>query len=289
MVYSNSQKAIRDHVDMDDLTKRYPIVDSLGRKQTAIFINESGLYSLILSSKLLQPGAMFLDVVIDEVEVFVAGIDLVVGEYLPDLDDVATLVGLHAAHDGEVGGHGGAGGCVDAQAHHREVAASGSYGCCERTQFLCFLGLLCDLFVGDSVLVHREEDDVLAAIHGCHDGVGQEDEEAEEGKEGEGRPGVVPEFVPIVPMDVFPRHQRNHEADANKDPEEDFVHQEKDGGVLPHVEGVNPAVLAVIAQGDTLFQHLVVIGTAFPFLARNGDFKGLESLAALGAESLSGR
>ena len=52
--YKNVNKALADHVDMDDLTKRYPIVDSLGRKQTAIFINESGLYSLILSSKLEQ-------------------------------------------------------------------------------------------------------------------------------------------------------------------------------------------------------------------------------------------
>ena len=53
----NVNKALADHVDMDDLTKRYPIVDSLGRKQKAIFINESGLYSLILSSKLEQAKA----------------------------------------------------------------------------------------------------------------------------------------------------------------------------------------------------------------------------------------
>ena len=38
-------------VDKDDVTRSY-IIDSLGRKQQAIFINESGLYSLILSSKL---------------------------------------------------------------------------------------------------------------------------------------------------------------------------------------------------------------------------------------------
>lgn len=51
--YSNSPKAIKDHVDDEDkLTER--IVMS-GQYREAIFINESGLYSLILSSKL--PGA----------------------------------------------------------------------------------------------------------------------------------------------------------------------------------------------------------------------------------------
>jgi prophage antirepressor-like protein len=50
--YKNSSKAIDDHVDDDDLTNRYPIIDGMGRKQEAVIINESGLYSLILSSKL---------------------------------------------------------------------------------------------------------------------------------------------------------------------------------------------------------------------------------------------
>ena len=50
--YANSYKAIKDHVDNDDLTNRYPIVDTLGREQKATIINESGFYSLILSSKL---------------------------------------------------------------------------------------------------------------------------------------------------------------------------------------------------------------------------------------------
>ena len=49
--YGQTHKAIERHVDKDDGMKR-PIIDSLGRKQQAIFINESGLYSLILSSKL---------------------------------------------------------------------------------------------------------------------------------------------------------------------------------------------------------------------------------------------
>ena len=48
--YTNTPKAIRDHVDGDDkLTER--IVLS-GQNREAIFINESGLYSLIMSSKM---------------------------------------------------------------------------------------------------------------------------------------------------------------------------------------------------------------------------------------------
>ena len=49
--YSNPQKAIRDHVeDEDKRTER--IVHPLGGMQSTTIINESGLYSLILSSKL---------------------------------------------------------------------------------------------------------------------------------------------------------------------------------------------------------------------------------------------
>jgi phage antirepressor YoqD-like protein len=46
-----ARKAVQDHVDRDDVLKRN-LIDSLGRKQLTFFINESGLYSLILSSKL---------------------------------------------------------------------------------------------------------------------------------------------------------------------------------------------------------------------------------------------
>ena len=49
--YTNSREALRKHVMSDDVTKR-DTVDTLGRKNFASFINESGLYSLILSSKL---------------------------------------------------------------------------------------------------------------------------------------------------------------------------------------------------------------------------------------------
>ena len=49
--YDQPHKAVDRHVDKDDGMKR-TLIDSLGRKQQAIFINESGLYALILSSKL---------------------------------------------------------------------------------------------------------------------------------------------------------------------------------------------------------------------------------------------
>lgn len=48
--YSNSRKAIGDHVDEED--KGVTKCDTLGGVQDMVIINESGLYSLILSSKL---------------------------------------------------------------------------------------------------------------------------------------------------------------------------------------------------------------------------------------------
>ena len=50
--YSNPRKAIIDHVDSDDKTDGVTIRDSIGRDQKPMCINESGLYSLILGSKL---------------------------------------------------------------------------------------------------------------------------------------------------------------------------------------------------------------------------------------------
>lgn len=49
--YTNPSKALTDHCK-GDLTKRYPITDTLGRSQEAIFIPESDLYRLIFRSKL---------------------------------------------------------------------------------------------------------------------------------------------------------------------------------------------------------------------------------------------
>ena len=49
--YSKARNAVAQHVDDDDALKQ-GLIDSLGRMQRATFINESGLYALILSSKL---------------------------------------------------------------------------------------------------------------------------------------------------------------------------------------------------------------------------------------------
>ena len=54
--YFNTSKAIRDHVSEEDkmgVQNVTPsVTDSMGRTQYPVWINESGLYSLILSSKL---------------------------------------------------------------------------------------------------------------------------------------------------------------------------------------------------------------------------------------------
>ena len=55
--YANPRKALDDHVDAEDKMQGdgVTIRDSIGRDQHPTIINESGLYSLVLSSKL--PGA----------------------------------------------------------------------------------------------------------------------------------------------------------------------------------------------------------------------------------------
>ena len=55
--YSNTKKALSDHVDNEDKLQGdgVTIRDPMGREQNPTVINESGLYSLVLSSKL--PGA----------------------------------------------------------------------------------------------------------------------------------------------------------------------------------------------------------------------------------------
>ena len=49
--YKKPEWAVAKHVEVDDSAK-HGVIDSMARKQIATFINESGLYSLILSSKL---------------------------------------------------------------------------------------------------------------------------------------------------------------------------------------------------------------------------------------------
>ena len=50
--YSNTRKALADHVDGEDKLDVVTIRDSIGREQSPVFINESGLYALIFGSKL---------------------------------------------------------------------------------------------------------------------------------------------------------------------------------------------------------------------------------------------
>lgn len=49
--YTKSHNALKMHIDLDDSLKQ-GVIDRVGRMQETILINESGLYSLILSSKL---------------------------------------------------------------------------------------------------------------------------------------------------------------------------------------------------------------------------------------------
>ena len=51
--YAKQRTAINMHVDKDDALKQ-GLIDARGREQMTTLINESGLYSLILSSKLPQ-------------------------------------------------------------------------------------------------------------------------------------------------------------------------------------------------------------------------------------------
>lgn len=51
--YAKARNALSTHVDSEDALK-WGVMDELGRKQETTIINESGLYSLILSSRLPQ-------------------------------------------------------------------------------------------------------------------------------------------------------------------------------------------------------------------------------------------
>ena len=51
--YTNGRDAVAKHVDKDDVAKR-DTIDSMGRNQLLTYVNESGMYSLILGSKLPQ-------------------------------------------------------------------------------------------------------------------------------------------------------------------------------------------------------------------------------------------
>ena len=90
--YSKSRNAIANHVDEDDALKQ-GVIDSLGRTQQMTFINESGLYSLILSSK-LETAKRFKRWVTSEILPtirrtggYVDNEDMFVESYLPFADD----------------------------------------------------------------------------------------------------------------------------------------------------------------------------------------------------------
>lgn len=63
--YNDTPKAIKQHCRKDGWVKR-PVIDSLGRKQSAAFINEGNLYRLITHSKLPE-AEKFESWVFDEV------------------------------------------------------------------------------------------------------------------------------------------------------------------------------------------------------------------------------
>ena len=54
--YSNTRDALNKHVDRED-KGTVAFRDAIGREQKSVVINESGLYALILSSKLPQAKA----------------------------------------------------------------------------------------------------------------------------------------------------------------------------------------------------------------------------------------
>lgn len=100
--YSDTADAVRSHVDNDDRmggqnTDPY-ILDSMGRKQYPVFINESGIYSLVFGSKL--PNAKkFKHWVTSEVLPsirktggYVNNDELFIATYLPYADDSTKLI-----------------------------------------------------------------------------------------------------------------------------------------------------------------------------------------------------
>lgn len=93
--YRNSKKALSDHVDEEDKYQGdgVTIRDPMGRMQHPTIINESGLYSLILSSKMPR-AKEFKRWVTSEILPtirrtggYVANEDMFVDNYLPFLDD----------------------------------------------------------------------------------------------------------------------------------------------------------------------------------------------------------
>ena len=94
--YKESAKAIREHVEEDD--KGVSVLDTPGGKQKTTIINESGLYSLILSSK-MPKAKKFKHWVTSEVLPtirktggYVHNDDAFINTYLPFADDQTKLL-----------------------------------------------------------------------------------------------------------------------------------------------------------------------------------------------------
>lgn len=94
--YSNSRKAIIDHIDEED--KGVTKCDTLGGVQDLTVINESGLYSLIISSK-LPTAKKFKHWVTSEVLPtirktggYVSNDDMFINNYLPFADDTTKML-----------------------------------------------------------------------------------------------------------------------------------------------------------------------------------------------------
>ena len=94
--YTNNRKALADHVDEGD--KGVTKCDTLGGSQNLTIINESGLYSLILSSK-LPTAKKFKHWVTSEILPtirktggYVADADTFLNTYLPFADEQTCLL-----------------------------------------------------------------------------------------------------------------------------------------------------------------------------------------------------
>lgn len=95
--YKEPHKAIVRHIEEDDRMK-HPIIDSLGREQETWLINESGIYSLILSSEIPE-AKKFKKWITSEVLPtirktggYVANEDVFIATYLPYADEQTKML-----------------------------------------------------------------------------------------------------------------------------------------------------------------------------------------------------
>ena len=80
--YKNPQRAIRDHVDTEDQGVTKTVTPS--GEQEMLIINESGLYSLILSSKMPKAKAFKHWVTSEVLHLLVCAIAQILKSYFPD-------------------------------------------------------------------------------------------------------------------------------------------------------------------------------------------------------------